>query len=124
MVRCAVVLWDGQVVREGVDVVAARHASSLFGREPQAPERALAMHGHVIPGQPHHPVSCELEVGVAVSVAFAIAPGAVELEAVELDGEALLWPEGIDFVGGFLSFNCGIEDGRRYVAGGLYQCFE
>ena len=55
-------------------------------------------------------MSCELQIGVAVGIALAVAAGAVELEAVELDGEVVLWPEGVDFVGVCLSFNYSIEE--------------
>ena len=44
-------------------------------------------------------MSCELEVGVAVRIALAVATGSVELEAVELDSELMFRPEGVDFVG-------------------------
>jgi len=69
-------------------------------------------------------MSCELQVGVAVGVLLAVATGAVELEAVELHSEVVLWPEGVDFVGRLLSFNYCIEGWARYVGGGLYQCLE
>ena len=64
------------------------------------------MLGHVVAGQSHHPVPRELEIGIAVRVALAVATGAVEFKAVELDGEFLLRPEGVYFVGACLSLNC------------------
>ena len=67
------------------------------------------MHGHVIPRQAHDPLPCEFEIGVAGRVPLAVAPRAVKLEAVELYGKPVLWPEGVDLVGGCLSLNCGIE---------------
>ena len=125
MVCCAVVLWDGQVVRDGVDVVGARHAHSAYALASRSPpQRALAVHGHVVPGQSHHAESRELEIGVAVGVALAVAPGAVELEAVELDGESLFRPEGVNFVGACLSLNCSIEEWVRYVRGGFEELLE
>jgi hypothetical protein len=45
------------------------------------------MDGHVVPGQAHNAVAGELEIGIAGGVALAVPAGAVELEAVELDGQ-------------------------------------
>jgi hypothetical protein len=98
-------------------------ALSLCAGEPKPPQGALAVDGHVVPGEPHYAVAGQLEVGVAGGVALAIAAGAVKLEAVELDGEPLLGPEGVDLVRGLLSFNCSIEGWGRNVAGGLEEGF-
>ena len=57
----------------------------------------------------------QLQVGVARGVALAVAAGAVELEAVELDGEPLVRPVGVDLVGAGLSFHQGIEERARNV---------
>jgi hypothetical protein len=77
---------------------------SLCAGDPKPPEGALAVAG-------------QLEVSVAGGVALAIAAGAVKLEAVELDGEPLLGPEGVDLVRGLLSFNCSIEGWSRECRG-------
>ena len=69
------------------------------------------MQGDVIPRQSHHTLPSQLEIGVTGGVALAIAPGSVELEAVELDRETLLWPEGIDFVYGCFSAHCSMKVG-------------
>jgi hypothetical protein len=98
--------------------------SAYASRKPDPPEGALAVHGDVIPRQSHHAVSHQLEIGVAVRVELAVAAGSVELEAVELDRETLLWPEGIDFVGGCFSAYCSIEGWTRYVGGGLQELLE
>jgi hypothetical protein len=79
---------------------------------------------HVVPGEAHHAVAGQLEVGVAGGVALAIAAGAMELEAVEPDRQALVRPEGVDFVSGLLSLNCSIEGGGRYVGCGFQEGFE
>ena len=93
--------------------------SAPSAREPQASQRALAVDAHVVPREAHHAVPGQLEVGVAGGVALAIAAGAVELEAVELDGQALVGPEGVHLVRGLLSFNCSIEGRGRNVGGGF-----
>ena len=84
---------------------------SLRTSEAKPAQRSLAVDGHVVPSQAHHAVADQLEVRVAGRVSLAVATGAVELEAVELDGELLVDPEGIDLVRGLLSLNCGIECG-------------
>src|SRR5829696_8084424 len=86
-------------------------AVSLRARagKPDPPQRALAVDGHIVPCQAHHAVSDELQVRIAGRVALAISARAVELEAVELDGETVLGPKRIHFVSGLLSLNCRIE---------------
>src|SRR5215208_2069810 len=75
------------------------------GREPDASQRALAVDGHVVPRQAHDAAARQLQVRIAGGIAFAVAAGAVNLEAVELDGELVGWPEGVDLVRGLLSFD-------------------
>jgi hypothetical protein len=65
----------------------------------------------VIPGQPHDPVPDELEIRVAVGVPLAVATGAVEIEAVELDDEPFRFPVRINLVSCGFSLNYGIEGG-------------
>jgi hypothetical protein len=69
-------------------------------------------------------VARELQIGVACSVAFTVAASAVELEAVDLDGEAVGWPVCVDLVGCCCSLNYGIEGGGPNVGGGLQERFE
>jgi hypothetical protein len=92
--------------------------------QPDPPEGALAVNGDVVPCEAHYAVAGQLEVGVAVGVALAIATRAVELEAVELDGEPLVGPKGVHFVRGLLSLHCSIEGWGRNVRGGLEEGLE
>ena len=48
-------------------------------------------------------------------IPLAIAARAVELEAVELDGEPFGGPVRVHFVRGWLSFDCSIEGWGRYL---------
>jgi hypothetical protein len=67
--------------------------------------------GDVVPGEAHHADADELEIAVARRIPLVVAAAAVELEAVELNGELLLRPIGVDLVCMCLSVDQGIEDG-------------
>ena len=97
-----------------------RHAE----RTPNSPKRALAVHLDVVPGEPHDAVARQLEVGVAGGVLFPVAAGPVELEAVDLDGEALALPVRVNLDGACLAVDQSIEARACDVQGGLQERFE
>jgi hypothetical protein len=71
--------------------------------------------GHVVPSQAEDSIAGELEIRVAGGVPLAVAASAVEFEAVELDGETVLCPEGVNLMRPGLTVNESIEERARDV---------
>src|SRR5215211_6598509 len=126
MLSRTVVLRDGQIFGKRVDVVGTGDVIEASRIECQADtaQRAVLVDGRLIPCEVDHPISSELQVGVAGGVALVVAAGPVELEAVELKHEPVCRPVDIDLVSAGLSGDQGVEAGPRDLWRSLEELFE